>query len=146
MHIEQRNWTADTGWTIVRPNPHMPEPHLVLGFGSTAALRRSDVFAQLRNTYPTAHLLACSTAGEIWNTHVLDDSIVATAVHFEHTVVRAAQVTLHSAQDSLEAGRQLAGCLEVEGLVHVLVISDGVQVNGSALVRGLVENLHTHSS
>lgn len=96
---------------------------------------------RLKDIYPTAHLLACSTAGEIWNTSVLDDSIVATAVYFEQTTVQVAQVALQHMGDSQAAGRQLAQFLQGEKLVHVLVISDGVQVNGSALVRGLAEHL-----
>jgi len=82
---------------------------------------------------------------------VFDDSLVTTAIHFEHTQVRAAQVTLDADADGQRAGELLARALPefvgAEGngaeqkLVHVLVLSDGLSVNGSDLVRGLIKSL-----
>jgi hypothetical protein len=43
--------------------------------------------------------------------------------------------------DSFQAGKILAGDLQKDNLRHVMVLSDGINVNGSALVKGLTENL-----
>jgi hypothetical protein len=48
---------------------------------------------------------------------------------------------LSDVKGSFQAGEQLAASLDQDGLVHVLVISDGNEVNGSDLVRGLVKHL-----
>jgi hypothetical protein len=42
---------------------------------------------------------------------------------------------------SFQAGAWLAQQLEPEGLVHVLLLSEGVEVNGSALVAGMAQHL-----
>ena len=65
--------------------------------------------------------------------------------------MRAAQVSLNAIPDSRHAGEFLARALPhsvaaPEGgpedkLAHVLVLSDGLTVNGSDLVRGLIEHL-----
>jgi hypothetical protein len=44
---------------------------------------------------------------------------------------------------AFQAGKILARQLDPEGLVHVLVLSEGVTVNGSALVAGLQQHLPT---
>ena len=95
----------------------------------------------MKRTYPHAHLIGCSTAGEIYGTQVSDDSLVITAVHFEHTRLQAAQRTIGDAESSFQAGAHLAESLEQEGLVHVFVLSDGLKVNGSELVDGPTSRL-----
>jgi hypothetical protein len=151
MKTEQRMWTPDTGWRAATGVPLAQCAQLVLVFGGTAVLRDTCVVKQIREIYPTADILGCSTAGEICGTEVLDESLVATAIHFEHTQVRAAQVSLDANPDSHEAGERLGRALphvvvaaadgREQKLVHVLVLSDGLNVNGSDLVRGLLQHL-----
>lgn len=140
MHVEQRVWTEAEGWTgVEHPAPHSPQ--LVLVFGATRRLEHLPALAALRELYPRAHLMGCSTAGEIHGTRVLDDTIVATAVWFESTKLECAQIELADGVDSRAAGTRLASSLEREGLVHVFVLSDGLAVNGSELVKGFAETL-----
>jgi hypothetical protein len=120
-------------------------------FGATANLQDRQLVESMREFYPAAHILGCSTAGEICAAQVSDDSLVATAIHFEHTQVRTAQVSLDAHSGSQEAGEFLAQALPnsvgaeagstQRKLVHVLVLSDGSSVNGSSLVRGLIKHL-----
>ncbi len=147
MRIEQTRWSADRGWEPHPPGGRQaraavePSPQLVLAFGSTPVLKRPELVAEIRQAYPEAHILGCSTAGEIFGTRVSDDTLVATAVRFEHTYLHGAQIRIHSADDSFAAGRELAEALPAEGLVHALVISEGLRINGSDLVRGLTGSL-----
>jgi hypothetical protein len=131
--------------------PVAQSAQLVLVFGATAVLQDAPLMESIRTFYPVAHVLGCSTAGEICGAEVSDDSLVATAIHFEHTQVRTAEVSLAANSDSREAGEFLAqalphsvgaeaGSTEQE-LTHVLVLSDGLSVNGSDLVGGLVKHL-----
>jgi hypothetical protein len=141
MKTEQRSWTRTSGWTPAFCGPVAQSAQLVLVFGATTVLQDAQLMESIRTFYPVAHILGCSTAGEICGAEVSDDSLVATAIHFEHTQVRTAQVSLAANSDSREAGEFLAQALPHEELAHVLVLSDGLSVNGSDLVGGLVKHL-----
>ena len=151
MKIEQKKWTESLGWTPAIPGNGAKSSQLVLVFGSTSVLRKTDLVAAIRNDYPAAHIFGCSTAGEICGSEVSDDSLVATAVQFEHTHFRSVQVNLSQTPDSFHAGEWIAQTLPRsvrdtvggadEKLVHVLVLSDGLKVNGSELVSGLLKHL-----
>lgn len=141
MKVEQFIWTEASEWTAGFPGGIAGSAQLVLVFGATSLLRESNVLRQVKNAYPRSYILGCSTAGEIAGTEVMDDSVVVTAAHFDHTRLAAAEVDLDGATDSRDAGRQLARFLDPHGLVHALVISDGLKVNGSELVKGLTSEL-----
>ncbi len=66
---------------------------------------------------------------------------MTTAVTFEHTRVAGGQIGLGQVENSFHAGESLAHLLDPAGLVHVVVFSDGLTVNGSDLVRGLTRHL-----
>src|SRR5580693_2847608 len=104
MKTEQRTWTRAGGWTPASPGPLAQSAQLVLVFGATAVLQDPKLVEPIRKFYPAAHILGCSTAGEICGALVSDDSLVATAIHFEHTQVRTAQVSLGVNTDSQQAG------------------------------------------
>jgi hypothetical protein len=143
MKIEQARWTPDNGWEQRSSGPAVA-PHIVLVLGGTDVLRDGSQLGQLRKRYPDAHLLGCSTAGEISGTEVTDGTIVATAVEFEHSTARGVSLNIADTHDSVDAGRRLAEALSPEALVHVFVLSDGLQVNGSELVAGLTGRLPKH--
>jgi hypothetical protein len=142
MKVEQRIWTSAGKWN--EKSKLGESAQLVLAFGATGVLNEPGRFAELRATFPNAHICGCSTAGEIGGTHVMDDSLVATAVHFEHTPLKMVKINLKQTMSSVDAGEKLAKALPLEGLVHVFVISDGLKVNGSDLVQGLTKNLPAH--
>ncbi len=151
MKIEQRKWTATAGWAPPAPANSAKSSQLVLVFGSTAVLQQLPITDSIRADYPIAHIFGCSTAGEICDTQVSDDSLVVTAVHFEHSLFRVAQVELVETASSFQAGEWLGQNLPCsvhnesagvdETLVHVLVLSDGLKVNGSDFVAGLTGQL-----
>ena len=113
-------------------------PQLVLFFGSRSLLEEGDCYRELRSLFPDAHIIGCSTAGEIFGDEVLDDTVVACAVEFDKTAVCVSTLLASEVDGSCAAGRQLAEQLPGDGLASVLVISDGQVVNGSELVEGIV--------
>jgi hypothetical protein len=117
---------------------------LVLVFANTPILKQPGYLADVKAAYPKAHVLGCSTAGTIYQTRIVDDALVATAIAFDHSELSGVGVAIEHADRSAEAGARLATSLPRDGLVHVLVLSDGLTVNGSELVRGLREHLPTH--
>ncbi|HVS53355.1 MAG TPA: FIST N-terminal domain-containing protein [Opitutaceae bacterium] len=151
MKIEQRTWDRHVGWSASAAAGEM-KADLVLVFGSVSAFERAEPLAELKAFYPAARFAGCSTAGEIRGTQVLDETLVATALQFDRAAVRTASVTIDEMSESFSAGERLAQLLPPtaelpapaggEGpLVHVFVFSDGLHVNGSDLVRGLMQRL-----
>jgi hypothetical protein len=141
MKIEQKVWTKDEGWSF-REGPDIGEKaQLVIIFAATEILKETKCFHDLKQMYPKALLFGCSTSGEIRGTKVSDDTLVATAIYFEHTGINSARITLDQVSSSLEAGEMLAKSIKTDGLIHVFILSDGLNVNGSELVTGLAKNL-----
>ena|SRR5215207_8358624 len=141
MQVEQTRWSRAKGWTPAHPGKLSANANLVLIFGSPDCIKQTAWEQDIRAAYPSAHYLGCSTAGEIYGTEVTDETLVATAIAFEHSHVRGASLNLSSVSSSFHAGEQLAKTLPHDDLVHVLVISDGQNVNGSELVAGLTQHL-----
>jgi len=117
------------------------EPNLVLVFGSISLLEDSRLSAALSASFPAAHRIGCSTAGEIAGREVMDDTVVVTAMHFESARVSSASTELADMADSTAAGERLGAMLAAPGLKAVVVFGQGVGINGSALVAGLTSRL-----
>jgi hypothetical protein len=141
VRIEQCRWTAVKGWEHGPPGGLEEPPQLVLVFGAGDLLRDAEPCREARGAYPDAHWLGCSTAGDIFGTEVSDDSLVVTAIHFERTRLQACQTHISGPGDSFAAGERLGGALAQEDLVHVFLLSDGLNVNGSELVEGITSRL-----
>ncbi len=140
MQLEQKRWNGDEGWTTVHDGLQSAAD-LVFVFGDRAQMEASDCYDALRAAHPEASIVGGSTGGEIQDTQVLDGSMVAAAVEFETTDVRTAAVRHEEGGDSWAAGAEIAEALRASALAHVFLLSDGIHVNGSELVRGLTENV-----
>jgi hypothetical protein len=114
-------------------------PQLVLAFGSVPMLKAWA--ASLGQAFGGAHMAGCSTAGEISSQGVADDSLVLTALTFEKSHASQVSTELLGMDDAQAAGRRLAQGLEPQGLRGVLIFGQGVQINGSALLAGMVDVL-----
>lgn len=139
MKVEQLQWTKSEGWNASLGN--LASAQLVMAYGGSDIVAGGAHFDELRKAYPDAYITGCSTSGEIADVNVCDDSLVVTAVEFESTKVIGKQLSLKEVSDSLSAGKNLGEQLPKEGLVHVFVLSDGLSVNGSELVKGLASVL-----
>lgn len=141
MTTEQRKWTKDGGWVTLSDKGLKDKAQLVFLFGGTDIIKDPAHYGEVKAFYPQAHILSGSTAGEIIGTEVLDNSMVVTGVYFDKTPIQVAKAKIAKMEDSLQIGQQLADALPKDGLVHVLVISDGLHVNGTKLVNGLMSRL-----
>ncbi len=141
MQITQQLWEGESSVQRIADRGPCINPQLVLAFASPERLRDPNTWASLRERWPGATLVGGSTSGEICGARVLDDTLVATAVEFEQSQVRAAQVDIAEAASSFEVGQRLADQLLAPDLVHLFVLSDGLKVNGSDLVAGVSERL-----
>ncbi len=118
------------------------KPHLVLAFGSVACLRSPGYFAALQDAFPGVPLVGCSTAGEISNRGVSEQSCVVTAVRFHGEVgIRVAEATIPGMDSCRGAGVALGAALQGPNLCAVLLFAKGVGVNGSAILAGLASQV-----
>jgi hypothetical protein len=113
-------------------------PNLVLVFAAPGFFKQPDFAAQLAAAFPDARRIAASTAGEISNQGVSEDSAVITAIRFERTPFKLAATDIAGMEDSLGAGQRLAEQLKAPDLKAVMLLSQGVAVNGSELIAGVV--------
>lgn len=145
MIIEQQLWTEAEGWRRITPPKQdgvAPGRYgLVLAFGDRDVLADTSHYETLRHLYPNAHIVSCSTAGEIIGGEVHDGAIAATAIAFHKATFHVSALNFAAGDDSRAAGRRLASSIPSDGLVHLFVISDGQRVNGSELVRGISDAL-----
>jgi hypothetical protein len=142
MKIEQRNFAAATGWKqIESKHSGVFKPQIVLVFGSRSLLCDQSLLQEINHFYPEAKLFGCSTSGEIAGITVSDETVVATAVEFGKTKLKFAETRVKGPEDSFNAAIQLVDQLPGEGLKHVFVLSDGLNVNGTELVNGLRQHL-----
>ncbi len=117
---------------------------LVLAFGDTDLVIKPEVYNYLKSLYPTADIVFSTTAGEIMDDQVLDETVVATAIQMDKTTVKSVETNISKHEDSYAAGKHLMEQLEGEDLTAVFIISDGTFTNGSELVAGFNESNNTH--
>lgn len=141
MQIEKLIHTMDGGWSM-SSFPALDSDHtLVTIFGSSDRLDDPRAIREVMSAYPRAHVIGCSTAGEIFGASIRDGSLAVAVCRFDHTTLQTASARVASPSDSSAAGRQLGEALKADDLRSVLVISDGLHVNGSELLRGINEVL-----
>src|SRR3989344_4899596 len=141
MKIEQKKWTSEKGWSTLSTGTFTEQPNLVLVFGGNAPLKDKALFDEIRSWYPTSRIIFASTAGEIIGTEVSDDTLVVTAVTFEKTALEFVEESITQTEESEAVGKKLGSALPKKDLVHAMIFSDGLLVNGTSLVKGLLAEL-----
>ena len=136
MHSQQITWSQQAGWSPVAADPE--KIAVVFYFGTREVLACGTRYHELREMFPAAHILGCSTGGQINNSDVNDDGIVAAAVRFDSTRLRLVRHDVGDASQSRDYGEAIGNVLREADLAGVFLLSDGLHVNGSDLVKGLV--------
>jgi hypothetical protein len=117
------------------------DPQLVLVFGFTEHFADPQLHQSLRAHFPHAQCVGCTTAGEIAPSGVVNHTTVVTALRFESATFSVATAALESMEKSYDSGAALAAKLESPHLKAVLVFGQGVAINGSAMIEGMVSKL-----
>jgi hypothetical protein len=123
MRTQQLVWNDRAGWTA--GNASVDDASLVLYFGTRAALACGARYDELRGMFPTAHILGCSTGGQINNNDINDDEIVAAAIGFDATALRLCRQDISGTQQSRACGEDIGRALDAADLAGVFVLSDG---------------------
>jgi hypothetical protein len=117
------------------------EPKLILLFGDTDNLSQSQIPKNLQDEFPNAKVFGCSTGTSLVNKKLSNEFISGIAMGFASSRVDYASVDIENAKDSFNLGAQLGRNLKQPDLAAVFIISDGLNVNGSDIVGGILSVL-----
>lgn len=134
LSLDNSNWRNTLDDISVLPN-------VVLLFVSPLFSEKEELVTEIKNRFPETTIIGCSTAGEISGVKVLDGTASLTAIDFDKTSYKLVTVEVNDMNESFNSGQVLAEQLKADDLNHVLVFSDGLNVNGADLVNGLREVL-----
>jgi hypothetical protein len=140
MQLCTLTFDRDNGWSDSFPQWDGSNT-LVITFGASGFLDDAASLTELAQAFPSSHHVGCSTSGEIHDDMVSDNSLSVAVMQFEKSNLRTAFTEVHDADDSRQAGEELAAQLKDPDLKGVFVLSDGLKVNGSELVRGMTAAL-----
>ncbi len=132
--------TASLSWNVIdrwQSQKTQFAPNLVLYFGSRETLSDSGRYRELREMFPDACLMGCSTDGQICGDEMMESGVNAIAVRFDATTIRTAIENAPNAGHSRTYGEAIGRTLASDDLAGVFVLSDGLAVNGSELVAGI---------
>ncbi len=136
MNIRQLAYSSGN-WENEIQNSDLASSDLVFCFGHKNLLKDGSLNQQILNTFPGATVLFGSTAGEIHNNAIHDNTCVVTAIEFEKSSIYTVKGNIKDYDSSLDAGKSLVESLPRKGLRLVFILSDGSLVNGSDLVTGI---------
>jgi hypothetical protein len=137
MQVETIVWDSD-GWSRALPDLDSPST-LVLAFGDPDLAGDPRAIQELVRAYPSSLVMGCSTAGQIAGPTLRDAIWSVGVARFDTVRLQRATATVPGPDDSHAAGHALGSSLRADDLRAVFVLSDGLAVNGSELVRGLVD-------
>ncbi|NMH88032.1 FIST signal transduction protein [Flavivirga algicola] len=130
ISLQQDNWQEDISILSI-------EADIFLLFVSPDFTPKRKVLDFINNKYPKTTIIGCSTAGEISDITVKDETISLTAIQLDKVTYKKAAIEIIDMNCSYQSGQDLAKNLYNKELKHVLVLSDGLNVNGAELVSGL---------
>ena len=136
MRTQEFRYTSDGGWSNLPDSDWNTSQTLVLLFSAPGFKDDRHVFAPVLQAFSDSIVIGCSTAGEIHNASIHDDSIAGVCLRFEETQLKLASTEISSPFESKTIGAQLASELFVNNLTSVFFLSDGINVNGSKLAEG----------
>ena len=111
--------------------------NIVFLFGDTDCIKDEKKFFELKELFPNAKIVGCSSSGNIFNSAVTKFQMVATAVVFEKASVEISSINFNENDDIEKLSENLINNLPKENLKHIFLLSDGLLINGSQLTRGI---------
>lgn len=115
------------------------EANLVLAFGERVFLEKILPYKKLKDLYPKADIIICSTSGQISNTSLVENNIVATAIDFEKTAIKVSEIDILNNLDIQELGNMIKKDFFNEDLKSIFILSEGTFVNGTELINELIK-------
>lgn len=127
---------AGEGWSVQNFPDMDSKDTLILVFAAPEYLNAPASIKQLSDFYSQSTIVGCSSAGEIAGAYVSDHSLSVAVMRFEKTVFKVCAKAV-SMNISYQVGKELANELDQDNLRGLFVLSEGLNINGSELVKGL---------
>ena len=134
------SWLPDGRFEPTLPGHVDGARTIVLAFGLSEITGGHPALVELHRSFANSVVVGCSTAGQFIGTRLDPGEVTVAICRFEHTDLTVAVQPIDSAGDSEVVGSLLGAELLASSGGHpsaVLVLSDGLRVNGTALVAGL---------
>ncbi|MCB9094274.1 MAG: FIST C-terminal domain-containing protein [Halobacteriovoraceae bacterium] len=138
MKVKNFEHSLGSGWKDIEKYKDLDsESTLLLVFCSAIYRDHPEVFKELKREYPKSVIVGCSTSGEIHGTRVEDSSLSINLLKFENSNIKAVIKKLENTDFSQKIGKELGEELLGNDLKGVILLSDGLKTNGSALTVGI---------
>ncbi|HTG66641.1 MAG TPA: FIST N-terminal domain-containing protein [Flavobacterium sp.] len=131
--------THDSNVVVTTEGFENVKAQLVLAFAERRILEQFSYYSILKENYPNADIVICSTSGQISNDIlIVDENVVVTALEFEKTNIKAVEVDI--LEDNIDVlGQKIKQKLFEDDLKSILILSEGSFVNGTELVNELIK-------
>jgi len=135
MQVSTYRWTETNGWDVNLSSD--PNVHLVIVCADNPFFAQPACYAQLKNFFPQAEIVGCSSSGNIHGNTVSDQDIVIAAISFSATKILVKSKLMGDGDDVASTVTQLAQQFTDPTLKHLFVLSDGLSVSGTELTQTL---------
>ncbi|PCI06266.1 MAG: hypothetical protein COB77_07000 [Gammaproteobacteria bacterium] len=143
MKLETYQYTAEKGWDRQLDKALDSSQTLLLFFASPDNELVQAQLKSLAKVFPQSILFGCSSSGEIYHDDIYDNSIALSIIRFEDTRLKLTCEQITKDNDSCTAGLKVARSLNEVSLRSIFILSDGLAVNGTKLITGLLSELPT---
>ena len=112
---------------------------LALAFAQRTLLEETLPYSNLKERYPNAEIVLCSSSGQISNDCNVENDIVVTAISFDKTTIKTSQTDILLDNNLDELGKKIKANLLSDDLKAILILSEGSFVNGTELINELIK-------
>ena len=121
--------------------------NLVLVFSERTYLEKHNPYYLIKELFPNAEVVICSSSGQISQANYIKQKVVATAIQFEKSTIKAIEVDINQNESFKNSSKKITDyLLENDKPTSILIISDGTLVNGTELVDNLKLNVENKIS
>lgn len=114
------------------------QAQLVLVFGQRTLLEKTLPYQGLQSSFPNAQIIICSSSGQISNNCNVESDIVATAISFDKSSIKATEIDILSNNNIDDLGEKIKHDLLTPDLKSILILSEGTYINGTELINELI--------
>lgn len=138
MNIKQIVIRKNQDYVSAQTNIEQMNPDLVILFGNKYFFNEELVSFYNSNKKKSESVwIGCSTAGEIYNKGVIENSLVITCVKFNDVEVYSHEESLTNVNDSFKCGEQISAYYDSKKINFLFILGKGLDINGSALLSGI---------
>lgn len=137
MRVFNSFYTVAGGWHTALPTNMDSTQTLVLIFSAPDIDRYQPALNEIHALFPQAIITGCSTFASIFQDQVVDDGLVINILQFQYVKIKCAFADLNDFSNTFQAGRNIGQTLAASDLQAVILLADGVHVQGTALAHSI---------